>query len=249
MSERYDWVAIAEQCCVLGKNNTMNLDMMAQIAVERNLVRDLSFDDVRDRIRNSLHTNSGNGKRAKFTKLKNPKTGKARKGWYKLRTATHIKVVRSDEQVTANKLYTGKAGEYAVFSELLFREFNASLMAVDDGIDIVASKNNHHFYIQVKAANGDEFGPYTTSILQTNFKHQTTTFYVMVLRRKDKERFYNDYLILTSQEVRSVMLYDQADKKSISLTVRIEKRNGVAKYILNGHRDVTLDINDFGKIA
>lgn len=136
-----------------------------------------------------------------------------------------------------------------MFSELLFREFNASLMAVDEGIDIVASKNNNYFHIQVKAANGDDTRPYVTNIPQSKFKHGATTFYILVLRRAGRERFFNDYLVLTSQEVRDVMRYDQADKKSISLSVRIEKKNGHMKYMLNGQRDVTLAINDFHKIS
>ena len=51
-----------------------------------------------------------------------------------------------------NTQYVGKAGEMAVFSELLFYGYNASIMSVDDGIDLVATKDGRFFFIQVKTA-------------------------------------------------------------------------------------------------
>lgn len=54
--------------------------------------------------------------------------------------------------ITTDTLFIGRAGEYAVMSELLFRGYNANEMSVDDGIDIIASKNNVVYYIQVKTA-------------------------------------------------------------------------------------------------
>lgn len=48
--------------------------------------------------------------------------------------------------------YIGKAGECAVLSELMFRGYNANVMLIDEGIDIIAEKNNVYYYIQVKTA-------------------------------------------------------------------------------------------------
>ena len=48
--------------------------------------------------------------------------------------------------------YFGKAGEHAVSSELLFWGYNVSSMAVDQGVDLVASKNGKYFHLQVKTA-------------------------------------------------------------------------------------------------
>lgn len=50
----------------------------------------------------------------------------------------------------ASSIYLGTAGEYAVMSELLFNGYNVNRMVIDDGIDIVATKNNQYYYIQVK---------------------------------------------------------------------------------------------------
>lgn len=48
--------------------------------------------------------------------------------------------------------YIGKAGECAVLSELMFRGYNANVMLIDEGIDIIAEKDNVYYYIQVKTA-------------------------------------------------------------------------------------------------
>lgn len=52
--------------------------------------------------------------------------------------------------IPPSPLYIGKSGEYSVMSELLLRGFNANSMTVDDGLDIVASKDNVIYYYQVK---------------------------------------------------------------------------------------------------
>lgn len=44
------------------------------------------------------------------------------------------------------KDFTGKAGECAVMSELLFRGFNVNRMMVDGGIDLVAFKEGNYFF-------------------------------------------------------------------------------------------------------
>ena len=49
--------------------------------------------------------------------------------------------------------FTGKAGEHYVTSELLFRGYNASIMSVDIGMDIIATRNGKLFSLQVKTSN------------------------------------------------------------------------------------------------
>src|ERR1700728_2103173 len=65
-----------------------------------------------------------------------------------------------EEKLRIDSSFTGKAGEYLVCSELLFREFNASIMSVDIGMDIAATKENKLFSIQVKTANLNEYNTY-----------------------------------------------------------------------------------------
>ncbi len=84
--------------------------------------------------------------------------------------------------------YTGKGGEHFICSELLFRGFNASIMSVDVGMDIVATKENDLFSIQVKTANLSEYGVYNFDVRKTSFERKSggKTFYIFVLRGKDK---------------------------------------------------------------
>lgn len=74
----------------------------------------------------------------------------------------------------SSSMYIGKAGEYAVMSELLLRGYNANEMTVDDGIDVIASKNNVVYYIQVK-----------TSVLQPNMTVKVPAI---------KKRSYDHYI-------------------------------------------------------
>lgn len=76
---------------------------------------------------------SGSGKRAKFTLKRERRTNPG----------------KPDTDTDETKKI-GTAGEHIVLAELLFRGYEANIMSVDDGIDIVASKNNKIYFIQVK---------------------------------------------------------------------------------------------------
>lgn len=99
-----------------------------------------------------------------FMKIKQ-KNGSYKKGVYKLRVKRNTNPLPIapqegnpeiiDTPTLSDKhanLFFGKAGECAVMSELLFRNYNVNTMMVDDGVDIVASKNNVFYFIQVKTA-------------------------------------------------------------------------------------------------
>ena len=92
----------------------------------------------------------------------------------------------SVEEVTNKNysLYVGKAGEYAVASELLFKDYNVSMMSVDEGIDIIASKKDKTYNIQVKTSHENQFYRYVSDIRISSFeKHNTSnTFYIFVLK-------------------------------------------------------------------
>jgi len=114
-----------------------------------------------------------------------PRKGKPRQGWYRLRQERTQLPENTVTPPQPDKAFTGKAGEYAVMAELLFWEFNPSIMAVDDGIDIIASKDNKYFHIQVKTALEQDGGRFSFSIKHSSFKvHDTgNMYYVFVLRR------------------------------------------------------------------
>lgn len=75
-----------------------------------------------------------------------------------------------DEKIQVESGFTGKAGEHLVCSELLFRGFNASIMSVDVGLDIVATKKTKMFGIQVKTSNLNSFKTYVFDIRKASFE-------------------------------------------------------------------------------
>jgi len=186
------------------------------------------------------------GGRASFSRLKN-KQGGFRRGMYKLKVKPVVKP-KPTLAPSVSSLYTGKAGEAAVLSELLFYGFNASSMTIDDGIDIVASKNNNYFHIQVKTANPSSEGAFAFSIKKSSFtsKNTSQTFYVFVLRESDTFRYFNDYLILPSSQIRQLVEVGII-KDGQSLSVRIQKSKK-GTYLLNAKQDVTISVNTFSQI-
>ena len=54
--------------------------------------------------------------------------------------------------------FIGKGGEYLVTGRLILHGYNASMMGVDKGIDIVAIKDGKMYGIQVKTANKSATG-------------------------------------------------------------------------------------------
>lgn len=104
-----------------------------------------------------------------------------------------------EEKIIVESGFTGKAGEHLVCSELLFRGFNASIMSVDVGIDIVATKDNQMLGIQVKTSNLNKFNTYVFDVRKVSFERHNTgnVFYIFVLH-EGKE---NNYLILSFLEM------------------------------------------------
>lgn len=187
-----------------------------------------------------------NGK-AQFSKVKNNNNG-FKRGIYRLKKKPVVTPVPSLTPVVTTQ-YTGKAGENAVLSELLFYGFNASSMAVDDGIDIVASKNNHYFHIQVKTSNPSENGSFLFSIKKSSFtaKDSFQTFYILVIRNKEEFRYSNDFLILPSSQVRQLIEVGVI-KDGATFSLKVQKDNR-GRFILNAKQDVTISINTFSQLT
>lgn len=96
-----------------------------------------------------------------------------------------------EEKMAVESGYIGKAGEYLVCSELLFRGFNASIMSVDTGVDIVATKENRLYGIQVKTARLNKFNTYVFDVRKVSFDRHSNgnTFYIFVLHSEKKTNF------------------------------------------------------------
>ena len=111
-----------------------------------------------------------------------------------------IDELEHEEEKEVEGGYIGKAGEHSVLSELLFRGYNAALMAVDIGVDILATKGSETFHIQVKTRNiskrHDAFH-FNLRIVSFERHNAGKTFYIFVLRENSELA----YLILPLHEV------------------------------------------------
>ncbi len=108
--------------------------------------------------------------------------------------------LESEEEAAIEGGYIGKAGEHSVLSELLFRGYNSALMSVDVGIDILATKDNQTFNIQVKTRNiSQTHQAFFFNLRIASFERHNAgkTFYIFVLREKTKL----DYLILPFEQL------------------------------------------------
>ena len=148
-----------------------------------------------------------------FSKVKNPKTKKDKKGFYKIKKTTSSPIPTSVKPIPVEEakptkpqsknLFTGKAGECAVMSELLFRSYNVNSMLVDDGIDIVASKNNVFYYIQVKTTLFEADSKIHASIKQVRFNDFSGTQikYIIVARCSVNNIDTNMYFVFSNSDI------------------------------------------------
>lgn len=205
-------------------------------------------EELKSKVSSALAQNFKSKRNRRFSKVPNGK-GAYKKGFYKLKRKASLpqEVI---EQPKSGTKFTGAAGEHAVLSELLFWGFNASIMTVDDGVDVVASKENKFVHIQVKTANKSEStGGYIFTVSKERFevKHNLSSmYYVFVVRCTDGKRPINEFIILSSHVIRDYMTRDLVrgkDKLSFSIT----NENG--KFILNRSEDVSQYTNNWGLVV
>ena len=94
----------------------------------------------------------------------------------------------AEEQVRIEGGFTGKAGEHLVCSRLLFRGFNASIMSVDVGLDIVATKNGRMYGIQVKTSNLNNYKTYVFDIRKASLKDMKQVIFTIFLSYMEKQK-------------------------------------------------------------
>lgn len=92
-----------------------------------------------------------------------------------------------DENPSLNldKPHLGKAGEHLTAGKLLLNGFNVYFSALDEGIDLVASKEDYFYKIQVKTCQDIEeydSGNYAANVnLSTLSKHDPAKTYVVLV--------------------------------------------------------------------
>ena len=134
---------------------------------------------------------------------------------------------KQDEKVKIDSSYIGKAGEHLVCSELLFRGFNASIMSVDAGMDITATKEGKLFSIQVKTANANQYNTYNFDVRKVAFErnYQGNVFYVFVLKAERENKFLILPFYEMEKKVHEKAIIDVAsyDKYRVKIDIRDDK--------------------------
>lgn len=113
-------------------------------------------------------------------------------------------------------------------SELLFRGYNASIMSVDVGMDIIATKHNKLFSLQVKTSNLHSTNVYIFDMRKVSLErnYAGNVFYVFVMLHPDGQK---SALILDSNRV-DELIHSNAikdvknqDKFRVTLKIRNNK--------------------------
>lgn len=222
----------------------MSLDDIALEIQDKDLeYKDYDLDELRKKISSFMYnatTKIAKGKRidnkeSLYERVKNGKGG-YKKGIYKLRkpkkesksTTPSLPLDPIKEPIPSiNTLYIGSAGEMAVCSELLFREYNVSRMSVDDGVDIIALKNNRTYYIQVKTVQvkSENFNVKISS--KSFYKYcSNDCYYIIVARTKIKDNFVNQFIIMTADNIKALLNKDEAKDKNGIITLNFSQYMG-----------------------
>lgn len=149
--------------------------------------------------------------------------------------------------------YIGKGGECIVMGELLFRGYNVNNMMVDEGIDLVASKNNVFYYIQVKTKNIEEQNRFYFQIKQNRFGAflGTQIRYILVARCMIRKEERTLFFIFNNTDIErlihcNVIPKPANDSSNLSLKIEYDTRTG-KPYMYDGRyrEDVSFYMNNF----
>lgn len=221
----------------------MHVNDIAEIAVCTNRNQQLPSDEFAKKLSSALAANL-KVKKPAFAKVAN-KNGTMKRGVYRLK---QVRVPAASTVAVAPAVgnnFLGKAGEYAVMSELLFWGYNVSLMSVDEGIDIVASQNNRYFHLQVKTSALNDAGKFTFTIRGDVFaaNNNAQTFYIFVMRKKCGM----DYAVIPSSHLHHLKnLGVIASTNGLSITISTDEKGKI--FFLNRKDNISLYINNFGII-
>jgi len=219
-------------------------------ALAKNVNLNLSADEFENKANAALASHVKRKTDLVFTKVvsKKDKQGNVtyKRGVYRLKTKRGSQAALATPiPPPAGNLFVGKAGEFAVMGELLFWGYNASLMAVDSGIDVIAEKDSHYYHIQVKTAMPRADDKYQFTIKNSAFKTNTknNTYYIFLMRARTGNRF----AIIPSSYLQTRLdlgIIRNSDKLSITISHN-DKEN---HFLLNGNDNITPFIGRFDLI-
>lgn len=146
-------------------------------------------------------------------------------GRYKLR-----KKVAPPKPGIVNSNYIGAAGECAVMSELLFNGYNVNRMMVDEGVDIVAVKDNIYYYIQVKTTSVKDNGNISCQIDKARHAQYigNQMRYFVVARSKDSKGFDCNLFFKLDPSLIEQALYNRCISvgEKINIKIKFDPKTG-----------------------
>ena len=104
-------------------------------------------------------------------------------------------------------------------------------MTVDDGIDIIASKNNKIFFIQVKTREWEN-NAISIQIDKESYKryNDNNIYYIIVVRYVENGKYVNQYIVLPSSIIdkcmRDGIINIDKDDKSRTYTINVKQECG-----------------------
>ncbi len=158
-----------------------------------------------------------------------------------------------DPSTLPDSNYLGKGGECMVMGELLFRGYNVNNMMVDEGIDLVACKDNVFFYVQVKTKSVQEQNRFYFQIKQERFDSflGTQIRYILVARCSRRGEENTVFFTFTNNDIQRFLyngVIPQPASGSNNLSLKIEYDTRVGRSFLydgKNREDVTFFMNNF----
>lgn len=117
--------------------------------------------------------------------------------------------------------FYGVAAENLVVSELLYRGYEAYLINVDLGLDVMAQKDGKTFFFQVKNISFDNSNTRTITITKSSYirNKSNNVYYFLIMQTK----FIRDYIIIPQlkfQEFEEKGLIKPANEENLGLTFK-----------------------------
>ena len=243
MSELSPILKVAKE--ILSEKKEMHVNDIAKIAISTHKALGLSEEDFVKKLSSAMAANLKTQKPL-FSKPLN-KQGAPRKGVYRLKRSASAPAIKVNNITppSTNTLFLGKAGEYAVASELLFWGFNVSMMAVDQGVDLIVEKGGKFHHIQVKTSIATTEKPFSFHIQQKVFDacQLLNPWYIFAMR----QGIHTDYAVIPSNHL--LHLRTTGIISGRELSIQISRDEKCRQYKLNGSHDINMYINNFGLIG
>jgi len=233
---------------------------IAQYAIRKDYTNNTNEEALSRGISSAISSDIRRHRKKSIFRNVKSKKGVNRKGVYRLKQE---KVNNKKKVISAIKkadgafipqvssIYVGKGGEYAVMSELLFRGYNANIMTVDEGIDIIASKGTKFFYIQVKTTHFNNGRISLPSIKKERFEKYSKhdTYYVFVVRYYYEKTSRNEFLIFKHTDLERLIntKFIDINRSLLAINLLIEEDNFFIQR--NGEKeDISYYFNNFDLI-